>query len=97
MRPIKRLEIVIDAAHAPELLEVLQAAKVPGYTVLPDVHGMGDRGERTGEKITNVFGNSMVIVACEPETADRITERVRPLLRKLGGICLVSDAHWVDH
>ncbi|MEM7396677.1 MAG: transcriptional regulator [Verrucomicrobiota bacterium] len=97
MKPVKRIEIVIDAAHTPALLDVLKEADAPGHTLVRDVHGSGDRGDRTGDHLTEVFRNCLIIVACPPEQCESLVEAVRPLLRKFGGICLVSDAQWLRH
>lgn len=97
MTNIKRIEIVIDAAHTPELLASLRDAGAQGYTVIRDVQGTGDRGDRSGDELTNVFRNCYVIVACEPQASTQIVEAVRPLLRRHGGVCLISDAQWVKH
>lgn len=97
MNSVKKLEIVIDAAHTPALLRALRNANAPGYTVFRDVQGMGDRGERSGDELTDVFRNCYVLVACSPEESQRITEAIRPLLQKYGGICLVTDAESLQH
>lgn len=97
MKPVKRLEIVIDAAHTPALLRTVMEAGARGYTLIRDVQGMGDRGERSGDQLTDVFRNCYVLIACEPDQAERIVQQVRPLLERYGGMCLQSDAAWVKH
>ena len=97
MTTVKRIEIVIDAAHTPDLLQALRDAGAQGYTVIRDVQGTGDRGERSGDELTDVFRNCYIIVACEPEMATQIVEAVRPMLRRHGGVCLISDAQWLRH
>jgi hypothetical protein len=37
------------------------------------------------------------LIACSEDQAQRIVEIVRPVLKRYGGICLVSDAMWVEH
>jgi hypothetical protein len=37
------------------------------------------------------------MIACTETQARQIVETVRPILKRLGGICLVSDAMWVLH
>ena len=97
MNAVKRIEIVIDAAHTPALLSALREAGAGGYTLIRDVQGMGDRGERSGDELTDVFRNCYVIVACAPDASTQIIEAVRPLLQRYGGVCLVSDAQWLRH
>jgi hypothetical protein len=37
------------------------------------------------------------LIACSEDEANRIVEIVRPILKRFGGVCLVSDAMWVKH
>ena len=97
MQPIKRIEIITDSLELPNLLLRLEAVGVSGYTVIKEVTGKGGRGLRAGDELTGVFKNSYVIVACPEEEVSRVVEAVRPILRRFGGVCLVTDAHWVIH
>lgn len=44
MRPVKRIEIIIDSLELRKLLKNLEQVGVSGYTVIQDAAGMGDRG-----------------------------------------------------
>lgn len=97
MEPLKRIEIITVSVELNRLKQVLQGLGVPGYTVLPRAEGWGNRGERAGDDLTGVSGNCYVLVACDEELAMQVAEAVRPILRRLGGICLVSDAVGIRH
>jgi len=97
MIDIKRIEIVIDAAHTPELVRAIKASGATGYTLVRDVQGSGDRGDRSGDELGNVFRNCYLIVAATASLTPTIVEAARPLLERHGGMCLVSDASWVEH
>ena len=97
MKEVKRIEIVIDAAHTPELIRLIKSVHATGYTLIRDVQGSGDRGERAGDELSNVYRNCYVLVAADSETADRMIQTVRPLLEHYGGMCLISDANWLKH
>lgn len=97
MTPVKRIEIVVDQAELPRLVAVLDEAGVAGYTVLRDAQGMGRRGRRGGDGLSGEFSNGVVIIAAAADEALRIVELVRPVLRRHGGICLMSDAQWLIH
>ena len=97
MIAVKRIEMIIDASHTPLLIRALKAADAPGYTLVRDVQAAGDRGERGGDVLTNVFRNCYLIVAAPPDKVEAILDAVRPLLEQYGGMCLVSDAQWLSH
>lgn len=97
MKAVKRVEIVIDAAHTPDLVKAVKSTGATGYTLLRDVHGSGDRGDRTGDELGNVFRNCYMIVAATETTAAQIANAVGPLIKAHGGMCLVSDAAWLEH
>lgn len=97
MQPVKRLEIVVDAAHAPRILDALRHAGARGYTVLKDAAGSGERGEREGDELGAAAGNHIIVCALSPAIVPTAVEAIRPLLKRWGGMCLVSDALWVRH
>ncbi len=97
MQRIKRIEIITDAIEMREVRRVLERHGVAGYTIIRDVEGQGARGARTGDDLTDVFKNSYLLTTCEADQLENLVEAVRPILKKRGGICLVSDAEWVMH
>jgi nitrogen regulatory protein PII len=97
MQSIKRIEIITDAVEMREVRRVLARHGIAGYTIIRDVEGQGLRGAQTGDDLTDVFKNSYLLTTCEPAQLDALVAAIRPILKKRGGICLVSDAQWVTH
>jgi nitrogen regulatory protein PII len=97
MQPVKKVEIVADSLELPNILKVLDKLGVSGYTVIKNVTGKGERGERTGDELTDVFKNSYVMVACPDEQMPALVEAIRPILKRFGGVCLITNAQWVIH
>lgn len=97
MQHVKRLEIITEAREMREVTRVLAQQNVSGYTIVHDVTGRGERGEQFGDELTGVFSNSYLLTTCAPEQLDELVEAIRPLLKKRGGVCLVSDAQWLIH
>ncbi|MCC5830090.1 MAG: DUF190 domain-containing protein [Phycisphaeraceae bacterium] len=97
MRPMKRLEIVVDQLHLPEVLERLREAGVSGYTLVPNVAGYGDRGDQHADDVSGVSSNTLLLIAVDIETAESVLPELRSILRSYGGICLVSDCQWLEH
>ena len=97
MQPIKRVEIVTDSLEMREVIETIDSLGINGYTLIREVLGKGERGFQSGDELTDVFKNSLLLVACDADKVSALVEAIRPILKKRGGICLVSDAQWVVH
>ncbi len=98
MKPCKRIEIVVEQALANRLSELLVDLGVPGYTLISNAAGRGDRGLRRADEVTGTSSNCMFIVACDDEEIiNNIVEGVRPILSRSGGFCLLSEAQWLRH
>ncbi len=97
MQHVKRVEIIIDTPDVYKVIDVAAAAGVSGYTLIDNVKGNGDRGERRGDDLTAVQKNSYLLIACEARQADMLVEQLRGLLTSVGGMMLVSDAIWIKH
>jgi nitrogen regulatory protein PII len=97
MTSMKKVEIVIDALELSAVAEVLDAAGVSGYTVIREVTGKGSRGNRSGDDLTGALMNGYIFTACSEAQAGAVAEAIRPVLKRFGGVCLVTDCLWVDH
>jgi nitrogen regulatory protein PII len=94
---VKRVEIIVDTLQAPKVLRMLGKIGVSGYSVINDVTGKGGRGLQAGDELTDVFKNTYILTACSPEQMETIVNAVRPVLKRFGGLCLISDAVMVEH
>lgn len=97
MRPMKRMDIVIDALAVPRLLEALEAAGIRSWTRVPSVAGRGDRGDRESGDPAGAFENDLLLVIIDAQLVSTVSDRIRPLLRTYGGMCVVSDCEWLVH
>lgn len=97
MIAIKRLELVVDAPHATQVLEVLQRHGLTGWSILRGVTGAGERGRQHGDDLTGVSSNHLILTTCAPEKLAPLLEDLRVVLARAGGMCLVSDAQWLRH
>ncbi len=88
---MKKVEIVVDALHLSKLMEFLEKQGVTGYSVIKDVMGKGERGIRAGDELTDVFKNSYVFTVCDDQTAQKVAQDIEKLLKKYGGVCIISD------
>lgn len=94
---IKRVEIITDSMFLPRLEKLIDDTGVSGYTILKDVAGKGLRGSKDAHGIASGFKNCFILVYCDETEARKVIEAIRPVINKFGGVCVVSDAHWVIH
>lgn len=97
MKPVQRIEVVIDALHAQAVVDVLARHGLGGWTLLRVELGAGERGMRRGDELSGASTNSLLITTCPPDALEALAEDLRPLLRRYGGVCLVSEARWLIH
>lgn len=96
MKAVKRIEIVLPKGQVEAVVAALDEGRNSGYTVIRDVLGRGERGLRSGGDL-GVSDHHYILIACSQDEAESIIETVRPILKRFGGVCLVSDAQWVIH
>jgi hypothetical protein len=97
MQTVKRIEIIVDAPELAELTATLRAHSINSYTVFSSLTGSGDRGTRANDEPGGGSGNICLLTAVPPEKSTLLVEAIRPILKRRGGICLVSDAQSVMH
>ncbi len=95
MKPVKRIEIVIEEIEVDNVISELDRIGVVGYTIVPRAAGRGERGVRY-ESVQGL-NNVLMTIACDERQAAQVIDAIRPVLKRYGGICLVSDAMWVIH
>lgn len=95
LHPKKRVEIVVEAARAPAVIEAIDEAGAKGYTVVPNVSGRGNKGVRDEAHLSDVFKNVLIIVVAAEAIAARVVERTQALLEDYAGIVVVSDVEVV--
>ena len=91
----KKIEIVVEAARAQRILEMLEEEGAKGYTVIPQVSGKGHRGVRNEAHVSDVFRNVLIMVIVAEDNARKIMEKTQPLLKDYAGIVFMSDAEVV--
>jgi PII-like signaling protein len=95
----KKVEIFVEAACVPRIIDMIETVGATGYTVLPKVSGKGNRGVRNDGHLTDVFRNICIIVIAAEDIARRIVAESQPLLENYAGIVAMSDVEVVrdDH
>lgn len=97
MQPVHKVEIIISSLEINEVLDILEKVRVSGYTVINPTSGKGDRGISDND-LDRASSNTYILTVCTNEKQlNFLVEEITPILKKVGGICLVTDAAWVNH
>jgi nitrogen regulatory protein PII len=97
MKSIKRIEIVVGSIETKRVISLLEDNGIEEYTLIRNVLGKGDRGDQDGEGLHDAFLNNYILIGCSESEFEKIKEPIRNLLGQIGGVCLVSDALWLQH
>ena len=97
MEPVKRVEIIANSQELDKVLRVLNRVGAPGYTVIRNVVGKGQRSTTSDDLVDTSTSNIYIICFCPEALIVQIEEELRPILNRFGGICCVSDAMHVRH
>ena len=95
MKPVKRIEIVIEEIELDNVIGELDRIGVVGYTIVPRAGGRGERGVRY-ESLQGL-GNVLLTIACDAHQAAEVIEAMRPILKRYGGVCLVCSSKLPTH
>lgn len=97
MQNVKKIEIITNSLELQKVLKVLDYAGVSGYTIIEDVIGKGHRGKAIDDLEGHALTNGYVMTVCSEEQEHQVVEAIRPILKKYGGVCVVSDAKSIIH
>lgn len=97
MKAVKKIEIITGQPYRDRVIDMLEENDVSGYTFIDNVKGMGERGLRDGDGLSDAFKNCYILVCCQQAELDRFQEPLRTMLGRNGGVMLVTDAHWLIH
>ncbi|MBD2203356.1 transcriptional regulator [Calothrix sp. FACHB-1219] len=97
MERVKRLEIITNSLEMSQVIKILDNIGVSGYTIIKDVTGKGDRGKIIDDLETPALTNGYVLSVCTEEQESEVVTAITPILKKFGGVCIVSDAKWIAH
>lgn len=97
MKAVLRLEIIIERALRDQVLDILSQAGCQGWSILPVISGQGHRGARGLEGLSGALENEMILTALEEPQLPQVMTPLRPLLKRWGGVCMVSEAQWLQH
>jgi nitrogen regulatory protein PII len=95
MHAVKRLEIIAASLELEKLIAKLDAAGVPGYSIIRNVVGRGSDGgdvSTDSDFASTPLSNIYIVSFCSEEQVNSVLTSIQPLLNRYGGVCYVSDA-----
>ncbi len=90
---MKRLDLIFSERELASVIEVLEGANAPGYSVIKHVTGKGPSSSVSEDvEFTGLGANAHVIVFCEEKILAKIKAGISPILSYYGGVAYVSEA-----
>jgi nitrogen regulatory protein PII len=97
MQEVKKIEIIINTSHLEDAIKILDNLMVSGYTIIRDTSGKGNRGLSCAD-LDCLFSSSYLMTVCtNDKQLNNLETSITPLLKKVGGVCIITDAKWVNH
>lgn len=94
LESVKKVEIIVTDLEVPSVLKILKKNGIERYTVINNVSGCGEHGCYGDDLITNSY---IMIICPDLKMPEQLSNAMQPLLKKLGGIFIVTDAQWIAH
>ena len=95
MELVKKVEVITNSLELPQVMKILEKASVSGYTIIENVTGTGDRGRILNDLATQALTNRYAMSICTEKQEHQLVAAIEPVLKKFGGVCIVSDAQWI--
>jgi nitrogen regulatory protein PII len=80
---MKMALMIVDAAQADDVKEMLRTCDVPGYSEIPNVLGMGTTGHKLGSRAFP-GSSTLFMVALEQHCVDMLAEKLAALRETSG-------------
>jgi nitrogen regulatory protein PII len=92
LTPMKKVDIIVSGERIPFVRDLLARVRVTGYTIIPNVSGMGHSGFYEGNLIYNETSSLVLLMTVvKEEKVELILEGLTPLFERYSGIMYVSD------
>ena len=88
----KRLEIIVEGALTDRVIEQLERAGAPGYTVFEGVRGHGHGGHWRRDQLSDAYHMNMIIVILDASRLDAILQALQPTMTTHLAIVDITDA-----
>lgn len=95
---LKKVEVVIASTFIKQVIERFNKANVKGFTAIEIAKGRGIKsGETIDEGMIPVYKNHYIFVLCDEDQARELINLIDPLIKKAGGLIILSDVQTTNH
>jgi nitrogen regulatory protein PII len=92
LTPMKKIEVVVPGDRLSAVKDVFAAVEVSGYTIVPNVSGMGHHGYHEGRLLFNELSSQALLIAVVPPgRVDAIVAGLEEIFAGSPGVVFVSD------
>ena len=91
MHARKRVEIVVESALTEKVIDIIDRAQAPGYTVVEAVSGRGSGGPWKRDQLTNAFHRHVIVVVADAAVCQEIVNGLRGVINTYEVVLFVSD------
>ena len=88
----KRLEIIVEGALTDRVIDQLESAGAPGYTVFEGVRGRGHAGRWRRDQLSDAYHMNMIIVILDESRLDALLGALQPTMASHLAIVDITDA-----
>jgi nitrogen regulatory protein PII len=97
IKPVRRIEITIASVESKKICKILDTAGVIDYTIFKNVAGRGVRGRIADDLELAHMEDDYITAICDDSQEEAAIAAIRPLLKRYGGMCTISDAKLILH
>jgi tRNA A22 N-methylase len=94
---VKKFEIAIPAIELKKITKILDRLNISDYTVIKNITGKDERGAIVDDLEIAGMGGDYILAIADESQEEQLADSVRPLLKKYGGMCIISDVKFVIH
>ncbi|GFP33689.1 hypothetical protein HKBW3S42_02028, partial [Candidatus Hakubella thermalkaliphila] len=94
--PLRPQKIPQKAGFCGTWVKKMEQVGITGYSMIRGVSGRGKHGKSHEESYINSMTSCYIMAVCPEVQAEALIVAVTPLLKRFGGICVVSDVQKVD-
>lgn len=87
----KRIEILVDTPLVPRIIRLVKEVDISGWSVIKIASGGNRDGRWDHDEVTGAAAKSIVLMIANEEKADRLTDKVAPLLESHGLLITVGN------